>query len=154
MDDTPNGDESSNGFTVNWTLRRGVASTVTVVVVLLLVVIVWVASTSRGASQPSTFPTGLLAVIPQEGDQAPRQGLVGVSLSPGWQPALTIDGVPIPNDQLSAGTRQLGEFFFSPGEGLAVVEIRTGEVCAHVIAVPLIDVKVDNIDYRWCWTAF
>ncbi|MDG2023888.1 MAG: hypothetical protein P8J75_05430 [Actinomycetota bacterium] len=154
MNDTPNGDNFSDPATVNWTLRRGIASTVTVLVVVLLGIIIWVASTTRGAPQVSTFPTGLLAVIPQEGDQAPRQGLVGVSLSPGWQPTLTIAGVKIPDNQLSAGTRQLGEFFFSPGEGSAIVEMRTGQVCAHLIAVPLIDIEVDNIDYRWCWASF
>ncbi len=154
MNDSQNGDYFSDPVTVNWTLRRGIASAVTAVVVLLLAIIIWVASTTRGAPQVSTFPTGLLAVIPQEADQAPRQGLVGVSLSPGWQPTLTIDGVSIPDNQLGAGTRQLGEFFFSPGEGLAIVEMRTGQICAHVVAVPLMDIEVDNIDYRWCWASF
>ena len=139
MDDTPNGDESSDGFTVNWTLRRGVASTVTVVVVLLLVGIVWGASTSRGASQPSTFPTGLLAVIPQQGDQAPRQGLGGVSLSPGWQPALTIDGVHW-EGRYSNGYAFIAEppvsrwrsFSFPMAESEVVLGHRTREIRARI----------------------
>ena len=119
MNDSQSGDYFSDPVTVNWTLRRGIASAVTAVVVLLLAIIIWVASTTRGAPQVSTFPTGLLAVIPQEADQAPRQGLVGVSLSPGWQPTLTIDGVSIPDNQLGAGTRQLGELGGRGAGGLA-----------------------------------
>ncbi len=154
MEDPPNGADFSEHLPINWTLRRGVASTVTILVLVLLGLIVLVVLSSRGAPQSATLPTGLLAVIPQDGDQSPRQAPVGVSLSPAWQPTITIDGVAIPDDQLTAGTRQLGEFFFSPNEGLAIAELRTGRVCAHVVAVPTIDVEVDNIDYRWCWTSF
>ncbi|MEC7873192.1 MAG: hypothetical protein VX823_01780 [Actinomycetota bacterium] len=154
MDDTQNGEEAANHLALNWSLRKGVASTVTLVVVLLLGLIIWVASASRGSPRPTTFPAGLLAVVPEEGDQAPRQGPVGVSLSPGWRPTLTINDVTIPDDQLNAGTRQLGEYFFSPAPGRAISEMRAGQICAHVVAVPTIDVEVDNIDYSWCWTSF
>ncbi len=139
---------------VNWSLRRGVAPTITALVFALIVAVVWIASSTRGAPRPDTFPTGLLAVIPDEGAQAPKQTLVGVSLSPGWQPTITIDGVAIPDAQLSAGTRQLGEFFFSPGEDMVFSQLRRGQVCARVVAIPTIDVEVDNIDHRWCWTSF
>ncbi len=138
----------------NWSLRRGVAPTLTILVVALLLVVVWVAAASRGAPRPSTFPTGLLAVIPEEGDQAPKQTLVGVSLSPGWQPTVIIDGIVIPDEELSGGTRQLGEFFFAPGEDMVINQLRRGHICAQVIAIPTIDIEVDNIDHRWCWTSF
>ena len=140
--------------TVNWSLRKGVASSLTIFVVLFLGLVIWVASSTRGAPQPTTLPSGLLGVIPQEGDQAPKQTLVGVSLSPGWEPTLIIDGVPIPSEQLDAGTQQLGEFFFSPGSDMVVSQLRRGLICARVIAIPIIDVEVDNIDHEWCWTSF
>ncbi|MFL2985737.1 MAG: hypothetical protein ACJZ57_00675 [Candidatus Poriferisodalaceae bacterium] len=140
--------------TVNWSLRKGVASSLTIFVVLFLGLVIWVASSTRGAPQPTTLPSGLLGVIPQEGDQAPKQTLVGVSLSPGWEPTLIIDGVPIPSEQLDAGTQQLGEFFFSPGSDMVVSQLRRGLICARVIAIPIIDVEADNIDHEWCWTSF
>ena len=140
--------------TVNWSLRKGVASSLTIFVVLFLGLVIWVASSTRGAPQPTTLPSGLLGVIPQEGDQAPKQTLVGVSLSPGWEPTLIIDGLPIPSEQLDAGTQQLGEFFFSPGSDLVVSQLRRVLICARVIAIPIIDVEVDNIDHEWCWTSF
>ena len=140
--------------TVNWSLRKGVASSLTIFVVLFLGLVIWVASSTRGAPQPTTLPSGLLGVIPQEGDQAPKQTLVGVSLSPGWEPTLIIDGLPIPSEQLDAGTQQLGEFFFSPGSDMVVSQLRRGLICARVIAIPIIDVEADNIDHEWCWTSF
>lgn len=139
---------------VNWSLRKGVASTLTILVVLSLGLVIWIASSTRGAPQTVTLPTGLLAVIPQDGDQAPKQTLVGVSLSPGWEPTLIIDGVTIPNAQLGAGTEQLGEFFFSPGSDMVIPQLRRGLICARVIAIPIIDVEVQNIDHQWCWTSF
>tara|TARA_B100000579_G_scaffold278321_1_gene230236 strand:- start:3396 stop:3860 length:465 start_codon:yes stop_codon:yes gene_type:complete len=138
----------------NWSLRKGVASSLTILVIFSLALVIWIASSTRGAPQPSTLPTGLLAVIPDEGDQAPKQTLVGVSLSPGWEPTLIIDGVAIPNNQLDAGTKQLGEFFFSPGSDMVIPQLRRGLICARVIAIPIIDVEVDNIDHQWCWTSF
>ncbi len=139
---------------VNWSLRKGVASSLTILVVLSLGLVIWVASSTRGAPQPTTLPSGLLAVIPEEGDQAPKQTLVGVSLSPGWEPTLIIDDVAIPNNQLNAGTQQLGEFFFSPGSDMVISQLRRGLICARVIAIPVIDVEADNINYQWCWTSF
>ena len=138
---------------VNWSLRKGVASSLTMLVVLSLGLVIWVASSTRGAPQPTTLPSGLLAVIPEEGDQAPKQTLVGVSLSPGWEPTLIIDDVAIPNNQLDAGTQQLGEFFFSPGSDMVISQLRRGLICARVIAIPIIDVEADNINYQWCWTS-
>ena len=135
---------------VNWSLRKGVASSLTILVILSLGLVIWVASSTRGAPQPTTLPSGLLAVIPEEGDQAPKQTLVGVSLSPGWEPTLIIDGVSIPNNQLDAGTQQLGEFFFSPGSDMVISQLRRGLICARVIAIPIIDVEADNINYQWC----
>jgi len=148
------GNRITNAHVANWSLRKGVASSLTILVTLALVFVIWIASSTRGAPQPSTFPTGLLAVIPQEGAQAPKQTLAGVSLSPGWEPTLIIDGISIPNDQLTAGTTQLGEFFFSPGDGMVISQLRRGLICARVIAIPIIDVEVDNIDHQWCWTSF
>ena len=146
--------KSMRDNTVNWSLRKGVASSLTIFVVLFLGLVIWVASSTRGAPQPTTLPSGLLGVIPQEGDQAPKQTLVGVSLSPGWEPTLIIDGLPIPSEQLDAGTQQLGEFFFSPGSDMVVSQLRRGLICARVIAIPIIDVEADNIDHEWCWTSF
>ena len=139
---------------VNWSLRKGVASSLTILVLLSLGLVICVASSTRGAPPPTTLPSGLLAVIPEEGDQAPKQTLVGVSLSPGWEPTLIIDDVPIPNNQLDAGTQQLGEFFFSPGSDMVISQLRRGLICARVIAIPIIDVEADNINYQWCWTSF
>ena len=60
----------------------------------------------------------------------------------------------IPDEELSGGTRQLGEFFFAPGEDMVINQLRRGHICAQVIAIPTIDIEVDNIDHRWCWTSF
>ena len=109
---------------------------------------------NTGSSAAFDSPHRIACTNPQEGAQAPKQTLVGVSLSPGWEPTVIIDGVAIPDNQLSAGTRQLGEFFFSPGEDMVMPQLRRGLICAKVIAIPIIDIEVDNINHEWCWTSF
>ena len=106
-----------------------------------LLPVVALTARAQGPRLP-TFPTGLLAVILEEGDQAPKQTPVGVSLSPGWQPTI-IDGIAIPDEELSGGTRQPGEFF-APGEDMVIKSVATGRICAQVIAIPTIDIEVDN----------
>ncbi|NCG40085.1 MAG: hypothetical protein GWP30_03740 [Actinobacteria bacterium] len=143
-----------NSGTVNWSLRRGVATSITVGAVFVVVLIFWIVAATRGAPRPDLYPNGLLSVIPGEGSKTPYPSPVGVSLSPGWQPTLTIDGVVIPDTELTDGTRELGEFFYIPADEKTLPELRTGNVCARVVAVPTINIEADNIDFEWCFTTF
>ena len=139
---------------VHWTLRRGMATIVTLAVVAVAGLLIWFATTTGGAPRPDVFPTGLRLVQPGEDARSPRQSSIGVSLAPGWAPTLFVNGTAIPDPQLDAGTRELGEFFFSPEPGHVVEDIRPGLNCARVIARPTIDGEIANFEFSWCWTAF
>lgn len=130
------------------------ASSVTIGVVLIAAGVIWFATTTRGAPQPDVYPTGLRSVIPGEGSQSPRQAAIGAALGPGWAPTVFVNGTPIPRAQLDAGTVQLGEFFFLPGEDKVIDDIRPGRNCARVTATPNIDIEADDFEFSWCWTAF
>jgi hypothetical protein len=139
---------------LNWSLRRGMATTVTLAAVALAGLLVFFATRTDGADQPVLYPTGLRSVVPTENATAPRQGSIGVSVGPGWAPSVSINGVPVPDGQLDGGTRQLGEYLFAPGPGQVIEEIRPGRNCATVRAVATVDRDVEDFEFSWCWTAF
>lgn len=139
---------------VPWALRRGVSVAVTagaLVAAAAVVLAVWL---TRGAETVSSYPVGLQGVVPAPDAQVPRQTPVGVRLDPGWEPRLTIDSVSIPIGQLDAGTVQLGEYFFAPGEGKAIERLRSGRICAVVSAAPVTALEAPDLVYEWCFTTF
>ncbi|HCB34560.1 MAG TPA: hypothetical protein DEP69_05275 [Acidimicrobiaceae bacterium] len=137
----------------HWTLRRGVSAAVTGGVLVALAAVALAVYAIRGSGAPSPYPDSITAVVPAPGSQAPRQAPVGVRLRPGWQPDITIDGVAIPDTQLTAGIRELGEFFFAPRPGRVIEEIRPGRTCAAVVARPLVDVDSADVLFEWCFTS-
>ncbi|WP_419945448.1 hypothetical protein [Candidatus Poriferisodalis sp.] len=149
-DGRPDGDDRR----VPWALRRGVSVAVTtgaLVAAAAVVLAVWL---TRGSDTVSSYPVGLEGVVPAPDAQAPRQTPVGARLEPGWEPTIIIDGVRIPSSQLDAGTIQLGEYFFAPGEGKAIERLRSGQVCAVVRAAPVTALEAPDLVYRWCFVTF
>lgn len=130
------------------------ATTVTVVVLLAAAAVVLLATRTTGDPAPVLLPSGLRSVVPSEGAQSPRQGPIGVNVGPGWEVSLTVNDVAIPDDQLTTGTRQLGEYLFTPRPGNAVPDIQPGRNCAAMRGVNVVDEDVDPISFSWCWTAF
>lgn len=139
---------------VPWALRRGVSVAVTtgaLVAAAAVVLAVWL---TRSSETVSSYPVGLQGVVPAPDAQVPRQTPVGARVDPGWEPTLVIDGVPIPSGQLDAGTTQLGEYFFAPGEGKAISQLRSGKICAVIRATPVTALEAPDLVYEWCFTTF
>ena len=125
---------------VPWALRRGVSTAITLGALVAAAGIVLVVWLTRGGESAPAYPSGLQAVTPVPGAQVPHQSPIGARLEPGWKLTLVINGTAIPAGQLDAGTIQLGEHFFSPGEGKVIEKLRTGQSCARLVATPTIDV--------------
>jgi hypothetical protein len=56
------------------------------------------------------------ALVPNEGADVLRQSTVGIDLADGYLAQIAVNGITIPDDQLS-GDRGLAQYFFSPGPG-------------------------------------
>ncbi len=95
----------------------------------------------------------MLAVVPTPSAQAPRQGPIGAQVAQGWVVAITIEGVPIPDSQLTSGTRELNEYFFTPGAGKVIETVQPGRTCVEVVATSIVDTISPPTSYSWCFTA-
>jgi hypothetical protein len=83
-----------------------------------------------GASQvngPATVqrPPEIVMLQPNESEQLLPQGEVGATLRAGLIGQLSIDGRPIPQDQIT-GDPNLGEVLFDPGAGKDIREFAKG----------------------------
>ena len=71
-------------------------------------------------------------LIPREGDEVIRQAELGIDLAPGYEGALVLNGVEIPDDELRVVAPQ-NQVFFTPGEGKAVEALHAGSNCAQAV---------------------
>jgi len=105
---------------------------VLLVVAALAVLYVGVRATDTGSDDPvavSGRPDIVERLIPSEGDEVIRQAELGIDLGPGYEGALTINGMPIPTDELRLVPEQ-NQVFFRPGDGKAVERLQAGPNCA------------------------
>lgn len=91
------------------------------------------------------------ALIPEENAEVLRQDRVGVDLVPGWFAELTINGVPIPDDELNS-TESLGLYFFQAREGRVIEELQADRNCATATLRPFADPQTTQ-RVTWCFTA-
>ena len=107
------------------------------------------------------------ALIPAQGSEVLRQSQVGIDLVSGFEAELTINGVPIPPDEVNIlrnpenpdesaeapGTFSdtINRFLYQPLEGRAVPELKGDENCAVANFWPLSDPS-DIRTVQWCFT--
>ncbi len=107
-------------------------------------------------------------LIPEANSEVLRQSAVGIDLISGYAAELTINGIPIPPDQInvlrdeenpreSASTggsfsSTLNRFVFQPLEGRAVPELLGGRNCVVAEFWPLSDPS-SRRKIEWCFTA-
>lgn len=126
--------------------RLGIA----VVLLLCVAALLWA---GRGGGSSEDTVSGATAIVryqPTPGSRVLRQSEVGVELEPGYDGRLTIDGVAIPETQMSGAIDPSSEEFrelpaevqaqgprpdniknqvmFQPGPGKAITEYQTGTV--------------------------
>jgi hypothetical protein len=89
-------------------------------------------------------------LVPERDSQVVQQGTVGIDLAPGWEASLSIDGVPIPEDDLDV-TESLNLVQFTPGEGKAMGTLPVGNICAQARAWETATGPEDARTVSWCF---
>lgn len=90
-------------------------------------------------------------LIPARDSQVPQQSRVGIDLVTGWSGTLVINGIEIPEDELSE-TPELGLIEYSPGEGRTVEQLSGGRNCVRAVVWPLSEGRDEGArDIGWCF---
>jgi hypothetical protein len=91
------------------------------------------------------------ALLPRRDAQVPQQSDVGIDLVVGWEGTLVIDGVEIPEDELTL-TQEIGLIEYTPGEGKVVERLETGQNCVSAIIWQIQDGRgVADRTIPWCF---
>ena len=132
-------------------------------------VILGFALSSQGSSDIRVEGNPIIeSLLPEPDSEVLRQSFVGIDLISGYEAELTINGVPIPPDEInvlrdlenpreSAETSgsfgsTLNRFLYQPLEGRSVPELLGDRNCGSAVYWPLSDPeKRQRID--WCFTA-
>jgi hypothetical protein len=89
-------------------------------------------------------------LIPRRNSQVPQQASVGIDLVSGWTGTLLVNGVEIPQDELTL-TPELALIEFSPGDGRAVEELATGRNCVTAVVWPIAQGRGSAEQIPWCF---
>ena len=93
----------------------------------------WGATLETDPAPPSTLDAAVEVLTPMRGAVGViRQSPIGIDLAPGWTGDLRINGVDIPEDQLTRND-PLNIFYFLPGQGKEIEEVPPGRVVATAI---------------------
>ncbi len=89
--------------------------------------------------------------IPAPEAEILRQEPVGIDLSPGWTGALSVNGTPIPPDELLPGREPLGQLLYTAGEGKAVERFEAGRNCVAAEVWRFEESRENSQTIRWCF---
>jgi hypothetical protein len=114
-----------------------------------------VTRTSEGGDdlpvEAASRPEVVEHLIPFNGAEVLRQAELGIDLAPGYEGALIVNGVEIPESDLRLVPEQ-NQVFFSPGEGKAIEELPGGTTCVVAIAwKSSVGRGVQDEPFRWCF---
>lgn len=93
-------------------------------------------------------------LIPGEGDDVIRQAELGIDLAPGYEGALSLNGIPIPTEELRVVAEQ-NQVFFTPGEGKALERLDAGRNCATAVVWKSSRGRgtPNDLAFTWCFSA-
>ena len=103
----------------------------TLAVVIALVAVALHRSDTDTRSERVGYPTAVQEVTPRPGELVRLQDTITADLRDGLVGTLTIDGIPIPDDQLEI-VGPLSQISFRPGPGKEFVRFEPGEHVATV----------------------
>ena len=89
--------------------------------------------------------------IPAPGLKVLKQDAVGIDLAPGYEAKLALDGVPIPDYQITK-VAALGTYTLNPVVGSDFEALPTGDHCATATYWRTIDGPQRATSQTWCFT--
>lgn len=114
-----------------------------------------VIAVSNGRTSPTAMADSseaIVALVPTEGADVLRQSSVGIQVATGYRAGLIVNGITIPEDQLS-GDPGLGQFYFTPGAGQVIESLQGSQNCVVATFYPAAAGPAESQSVRWCFSA-
>lgn len=105
-----------------------------------------------GNPASTALPVAIQAVSPTAGSNVLSQSDVMVDLAVGYTGEIDINGVPIPEEQLSRA-EALNQFRFEPGVGKALPRLFADQNCVRVNYWLIAQGPDSSSTYTWCFEA-
>lgn len=121
----------------------------TVLLTLAVAGFIWAFSMHDDSPNPKLRPAAVLRVSPAPDALQVRQTDVFVELDPGYKGSLVLNGVAIPDDQLTMVG--LNGYSFTPGKDREVKSLQPGQNCA-VVSFALAVGGGNPGTYQWCFS--
>ena len=129
-------------------LQRSIAGLLLIAAIVALVVVF---TGDGGDRQPvDRFAAPVVRVVPQPDELVLRQARVGIVLEQGFDAELSIDGTPIPKDQLIVNDA-LGEYFYQPLPTLEIEAFAEGRHCITATITNRVHPERNPAPARWCF---
>lgn len=129
------------------TIRQKLILTIPLAIALAAGGVAWW-SGSKGTPQASD--SIVEDVVPARNSKVPQQSEVAIDLIPNWRAELTVNGVPIPVDQMSVIEAQ-SRFGYQPGVGKEIEALQPGQNCAVATYWPIANPE-QRFTRSWCFS--
>lgn len=90
------------------------------------------------------------ALIPAPESEVLSQNSIGIDLAPGYTGELSINGSPVPDEEL-VDDRQTFRILYQPAENSALGTLPAGENCAQALVWPIEDGRQNARTVSWCF---
>jgi hypothetical protein len=132
--------------------RRVQPRHVAYVVLLAIVVVAVYALFQLAASDDATNETSAIEqLIPAPDSKILQQDQIGIDLAPGYEASLTVNGTPLPEDEVLA-VPQLNQVFFQPGPGKSIEQWPAGRNCIIATFWRSATGPGQSTNRAWCFT--
>jgi hypothetical protein len=113
----------------------------------------WAFASGRDTPAVRVTDPAVESAQPAQGDLALRQSRIGVDLATGYTATLSIDGTPIPDDQIERVVG-LDQYYYTPGPGTVTGQLAPGRHCAaaDITKLGLNGAQPQTHTYRWCFS--
>jgi hypothetical protein len=146
---------STGGERRRWAQRqqRGFQPRYVAYVGLVAVVVVCIYFLAQHYSEDDASPQDAAIELrtPAPESKILQQAPVGVDLAPGYEGRLTVNGVPLPDDEVQS-VAQLGQITFQPGPGKAFEQWPAGRNLVQVIFWRTADGPAQSASAYWYFT--
>ena len=131
-------------------VKEKIVITAALLLAISLFVVAYWLRTDDSSDLAVTSNEALQEIIPQRASEILRQDQVGIDLAPGYSGRLSINGVPIPEEDTDT-TESLNRVLFRPGPGKVLETLESGQNCVVATYWPTRLGEGESETINWCF---